>query len=438
MCADVTRDALTAEDVRILGLETARVAGHTLKVVTLPRDSALATDELREWVAARIGRLPKLMRRLELRPDSGPPSWVPDRDFDITRHVRRAEGAGTLPTAIARIMEQRLDRGLPLWSIELTDGGEDGSAVVLKVHHALADGMGARRIASVLLWDEEGARTAPPSRAAPTRADPPGPLRGRSEDLGHVAGVLERELAPAAWRSALAERVGPARVVAFASVPLAELEPLKSAFATRVTINDLVLAATTGGLRRWLEQRHVPLRAMRVKVPVSLHRPGEPDEALGNADSFFFVDLPVTEADPERRLLAIARECWARKRARDAERLDTFLRELAARSPSAGRAAVHWSMSPRVFTLNVSNVPGPRHSLRVCGRPVRAVYALAEVADWHALRIAVFSACGSLTFGLCGDAEHVRGLDVLALEIEAELAGLAALTRHQPSVHGET
>ena len=52
MCADVTRDALTAEDARILALETARVAGHTLKVTVLDPGSELGVDELREWVGA--------------------------------------------------------------------------------------------------------------------------------------------------------------------------------------------------------------------------------------------------------------------------------------------------------------------------------------------------------------------------------------------------
>ena len=429
MCADVTRDALTAEDERILALETARIAGHTLKVMVLHPGSELGVDELREWVSARIGRLPRLMQRLEQQPDSGPPAWVPDLDFDLTRHVRRAEGAGTLSAAIAPIMERRLDRSAPLWSIELADAGEDGSVVVLKVHHALADGTGARRIASVLLWDEENPPPRPPSHPAPTSAV--GPLRRRLTDLRHVAAALERELAPAASRSALAQRVGAARVVAFASVPLAELEPLKRGFATRVTVNDLVLAATAGGLRRWLEHCHAPLRAMRVKVPVSLHGPGESGEALGNADSFFFIDLPVTEPDATQRLLAIAGECGARKRAGDAQQLDAFLREIAAHSPAAGRAAVHWTMSPHVFTLNVSNVPGPKHPLRLCGRRVRFVYALAEVADWHALRIAVFSACGTLTFGLCGDAENVSAIDTLAHEIEVEFT---ALTRQRTTV----
>jgi hypothetical protein len=68
--------------------------------------------------------------------------------------------------------------------------------------------------------------------------------------------------------------VGLARAVAFASVPLTELDPLKRAFATPVTVNDLVLAATAGGLHRWLEHDNAPLRAMRVKVPVSLHTAG--------------------------------------------------------------------------------------------------------------------------------------------------------------------
>ena len=429
MCADVTRDALTAEDARILALETARVAGHTLKVTVLHPGSELGVDELREWVGARIGRLPRLTQRLELQPDSGPPSWVPDRGFDLARHVRRAEGAATLSAAVAPIMERRLDRSAPLWSIELADAGEDGSVVVLKTHHALADGTGARKIASVLLWDVEDPPSRPPSHRAPTSGDDP--LPSRLTDFRHVAGALERELLPGASRSALARRVGAARVVAFASVPLAELEPLKRGFATRVTINDLVLAATAGGLRRWLEHCDAPLRAMRVKVPVSLHGPGELGEALGNADSCFFVDLPVTEPDATQRLLAIAAECGARKRAGDAQQLDALLREIAAHSPAAGRAAVHWTMSPHVFTLNVSNVPGPKPPLRLCGRRVRSVYALAEVADWHALRIAVFSACGTLTFGLCGDAEHVRAIDTLAREIEGEFT---ALTRQRTTV----
>jgi hypothetical protein len=83
MCADVGRDVLSAEDARILQLETPQVAGHTLKVMRLDPGIELAVDQLREWVGARVGRLARLTQRVEVATDGGPPSWVPARDFDL-------------------------------------------------------------------------------------------------------------------------------------------------------------------------------------------------------------------------------------------------------------------------------------------------------------------------------------------------------------------
>ena len=83
-------------------------------------------------------------------------------------------------------------------------------------------------------------------------------------------------------------------------------------------------------------------------------------------------------------------------------------------------------MSPRVFALNISNVRGPAGALSVAGRPVGAVYSLAEVAQRHALRVACISTSGRLSFGLCADAAAVAELDAIAAGIEAEVAALLA------------
>jgi WS/DGAT/MGAT family acyltransferase len=240
-------------------------------------------------------------------------------------------------------------------------------------------------------------------------------------DVPRLSAAIERELAASVLRSPLARRVGRDRAVAFATVPLERLAALRHALDVDATVNDLVLAAVAGGLRRWLIDRDARLHRMRVKVPVSLHRPDEAADALGNDDSFFFVDLPLAEPDPVARLRAISCECTLRKQRGDALELGTLLHCASALSP----AVVHWSMSPHVFTLNVSNVPGPRGAMSVCDRPVQAVYALAEVADWHALRVAVFSASGVLTFGLCADREQVADLEQIAHGIEDELGVLA-------------
>ena len=71
-------------------------------------------------------------------------------------------------------------------------------------------------------------------------------------------------------------------------------------------------------------------------------------------------------------------------------------------------------MNPHVFTLNVSNVPGPREEVYVLGARVRAMYSVAEIAEHHALRVAVISAAGTLFFGLCADRDTVDDIDVIA------------------------
>lgn len=409
-------DRLTLEDVRILGLETATVAGHTLKVTVLD-DAAppLGLDELRAQVSVRLAGLPRLAARLEPLADGGL-AWAPDPSFALERHVRARDGASELTSAVARLMEERLDREHPLWTLDLLDG----RAIALKVHHAMADGIAARHIATALLWDV----TAGEGGRAPAPPEPR--VRHGLADVPRLSAVIERELAPSVERSALARRVHTDRAVAFADASLQRLRGLREVHGLHVTVNDVVLAAVAGGLRRWLLEREEPLRRMRVKVPVSLHRPDEAAGTLGNDDSFFFVDLPLAQPDPVTRLATICLDCTQRKHHADALELGTLLHSAAALSPTVGRGVVRWSMSPHVFTLNVSNVPGPRGALTVAGRPVRAVYALAEVADWHALRVAVFSAAGQVTFGLCADGDEVPGLQTIARGIEEELELLAA------------
>jgi hypothetical protein len=212
--------------------------------------------------------------------------------------------------------------------------------------------------------------------------------------------VAARELGPAAGPTRLDAPIGVGRSVAFASVPLQPVRAAGKSIADSVTVNDGVLAIVAGAVRGWLP----PSGAVRVKVPVSLHGHDE-TAAVSNHNSCFFVDLPVDEPDPVRRVLAISRETRERKLGHDAE----TLYHLGAHSLVA-----HWSMSPHVFTFNVSNVPGPKDDVFLLGLRVRAQYSLAEVAQHHALRVAVMSAAGSLSFGLCADRDAVPDLDLLA------------------------
>jgi diacylglycerol O-acyltransferase len=159
----------------------------------------------------------------------------------------------------------------------------------------------------------------------------------------------------------------------------------------------------------------MPLDPMRVKVPVSLHRPGEGDVA--NRDSFLFLDLPCDEADPDRCLARITTEAEAAKDDHDADALYSFFHGLAHLGP-LGRAGVKLASGPHEFSLSVSNVPGPRDPVYVLGRRVSELYSLAEPADRHALRVAAVSCAGTIGVGLCTDPTVLHGLDRLAEGLE--------------------
>lgn len=430
---------LSPEGRRILALENETVAGHTCKVIEL--DGPLDVGRLRASVAGRLPRAPKLSMRLaEI---DGAPWWVPDPHVDITAQVveRRepdaADEAGFRAT-VSAIFAQHLDRSRPLWRMDViprTPGG--GSALVWRIHHALADGLTAMRMAAAALWDEEpasdgGSAQAARGHAASASRNRAGVTGGNGAAAQHhwLAGLLvaSREV-PQPWlRSPFDGHIDGLRAVAFSTAGLTELRRVAAA-ADGATVNDAVLAVVAGGLRRWLESHHGHLGAVRVKVPVSLHSlpltPGDAESQPGNRDSFFCLDLPLGSADPLERLAAIRRATRIRKQGHDAQHLDALMRGLA-HTPRLSSFVDRVLAHPRSFALNVSNVPGPRRPVQVLGVPVRALYTLAEIREHHSLRVSVVSLADSLNFGLVADPTLLDDVDQLAAGMQAEAAALSA------------
>lgn len=438
---------LSAQDLRILRLEHGSIRGHSCKVLVLERAGrhVLPTlQDLRVAVAARLDAAPRLRQRLiTSRLPLVRPAWADDPQFDIARHVTAVPANGPvsrsgLEQVVADLMARRLDRSRPLWHIDVVEELTDGAmALIWRLHHCMADGSTAMAFASAVLWgsdptDDPGASQPWTPRPLPTtsRLLLDG-LRERGRQLLHsrlrpqvrtllsARPALTRELSPAAAVTGLADRTGPDRTVALIQLPLVACKRAGKAISDSATLNDVLLAIIAGGLRAWLSHRDDPARGIRVKVPVSLHQPGE-HGVVANRDSFFFVDLPVAEPDPAARVLAICRQTAERKRGHDADALyELGLRPLVAR----------WAMSPRVFTFNVSNVRGPADPVYVLGGRVRELYALSEIAQGHALRIAAISSSDTLSVGLLADGRAVADLHALAAGIRqaaAEVLGHAS------------
>ena len=428
---ETSPDQLSADDERILGLESDAIAGHTLKLLVLePGAQSLEVSGLRDLVAGRLEREPRATQRVELsRGDA--PHWVEDANFDIAGHVREQAFAGggvdELWKVAGRIMSERLDHARPLWALDLVGPLDDGrQAIVARIHHAMADGISCMRLLDAVLWDSESeAVLAAPGHGPSGERSGRAVSKGRLRELVDMPAAIWRELIGHATTSPLDRHIGAERSLAFVTTSLEDLKLIGGAVPGHVTVNDVLLAVVAGGLGRWWREATARLPSIRAQVPVSLHSRDASDEEIGNRDSFLNVDLPIDEPDPIRRLERINAETAKRKRLGDAVELYDFFHALGRLGP-LGRFAERLAAAPGEFSLSVSNVPGPPAPVSVAGRRVESLGSVAEPAQRHALRVSALSCAGSISVGLCTDPDALPGIDRLAESLGEALAELRA------------
>lgn len=432
-------------------------------------------EELLAHVNTRLELIPRFRRRVRYLPGKVMRAeWEDDPDFDLQRHVRHlavpapADDAG-LRELVGRIMSEPLDGSRPLWQLYLVErcgaGGKRGFAAVSKTHHALVDGVSAVDVGAIILDpDPEGTDLGLSGEAWAPRTRRGGRvLADRVEDAGHRLFGLPREAArraldPAtpqtAFRTAqgfldlarnsdpvrptfLNEEIGRDRRVAFASTTLAALKLASEAGNTGATVNDVVLAVSTGALRRLFETRgeSVP-EEFAALVPMSIRKPGE-ELALGNRITTLMVPLPLREGDPDERL-RIVHETTTRLKSSEAARAASLVIEASGWVPptmsrmlgSVGEALgpVRDVMPQRIpWNLVISNVPGPPMPVYLLGRKLRSIHPFVALSPQRrALSIGVISYDGGLHFGLVGDRDRLSDLDALAGFVEDELEALGA------------
>ncbi|EST38329.1 hypothetical protein N566_08035 [Streptomycetaceae bacterium MP113-05] len=416
---------LDVDDARLLELESAAIAGHTLKMVVLePGDAPIDVGRLRAHVDERLGPGSRGRQRVAL-PE---PHWVTDGAFDVAAHVRRRVGTAGIGqrdawTVAGQLMSERLDHRRPLWAFDLVGPLADGREVVVaRIHHAMADGISCLRFLDEALWERSAGASSSSRRATGAL----GPGRGggvEGHELRRLPATLLRELGHRARDSALDREIGAARELAVTTAPLAELKAIGASRPGRATVNDVLLAAVCGGLCAWLAAAGERVGRLRAQVPVSLHHRDESPAALGNRDSFLNVDLPLAEPDPLARLDRISGETAVGKAAGDAQELYDLFHALA-RCPPLARAVGRIAAGPHGFSLAISNVPGPRTALTVAGRPVEGLYSVAEPAQRHALRISAISYAGTVAVGVCTDPRVLPGVAGLADAIGGTMAEL--------------
>jgi diacylglycerol O-acyltransferase / wax synthase len=454
-------DRLTALDRLMLG--ASRIWPQDIGAIVLldgtyllEPDGRFRIDIVRHAVGSRLHLVPRLRQVVQVpRPGLGGPLWIDAPAFDIDDHVRvRPLPAGTdeagLLAATEQLRCQRLDPSRPLWEMWFMPGLPNGRvAMFLRLHHCIADGMAAMATISALL-DPAADTTAP--AAPPWRPGPWPPARELlADNLGrHIRALAGAALAlirpqattrrlVAVWRTvrdvltgepgpdtSLDRTVGPDRAVILIRSTLDRVKQV--AQIHHATVNDVLLAATAGGLRALLVSRGEPVEGLMVPiyVPVSLRRrvSGPPQ---GNLIAQMVVPLPVGVSDPGDRLRRIA-AITAERKAQPHTSLDTLFRGRIA------RLLMLKAVARQRVNVTSASIPGPAAPLYLAGARVLEVFAVLPLIANEPLGVGGLSYAGMFTIGVVADREAYPDLDVFAAGVRADLRDLGSVVKRDDDV----
>jgi WS/DGAT/MGAT family acyltransferase len=412
-------------------------------------------------MASRLHLVPRYRQRVRRVPlDIARPVWVDDEHFNLTYHVRHTAlpspgGEAQLQALGGRLMSQRLDTSRPLWEMWFVEGLADGRwAIINKVHHAMIDGISGHDLLEVLLDAEpsEGPWPAPkvwvpqptPSTydllVDATRSNLGQPVdvvkrvgsvfsgtQAMTMAAGRAVGVARAGEKVARPESVLNGSIGPHRRWSWARATLDDVKLVKNTFGG--TVNDVVLAAISGGFRTFLTHRGESVQGMtlRTMVPVSVRRPDQRG-TLGNQVSAKFADLPVGVADPVDRLHAVTRQLKGLKKGGMALGVEALIgsTEFAPAMLVALGSRVAARVPQRQISTVTTNVPGPQAPLFMVGRQLVEMIPYIPLAIDLRITIGIFSYCGALTLGVTADYDEVPDIDVLCSGLESAFAELVA------------
>ena len=437
---------------------------------------AITLAALRERIETRLLKYERFRHKAVA--DAMGASWVEDTDFDITRHVvleklpkqRGRSERQALQLRCGELTVTPLDHERPLWQFHLVERYEGGSAVIVRIHHCIGDGIA---LTSVVNSITDGG-VDPPPRRHKEEADDDGdtdwlsdavlkPLTGLAvkaidmygsgvarsiEALSHprqpVQGSLDLAKAglqvvgdlaalalmaddsPTRLKGKLAGR----KVVAWSEpMPLDVVKVVGKAL--NCSINDVLLSCVSGAIGGWLRaQGDDPSGAeIRAMVPVNL-RPLEKAWQLGNRFGLAPLVLPIGIGNPVERVYAVRQRM---------NQLKGSYQPLLAFGVLAVSGLLIKPMQDLVLglfakktTAVMTNVPGPREPLKLCGSTLRQTMFWVPASGNVGVGVSILSYGGGVQFGLITDAARCADPQAIIDRFEPEFQQLLMLSLMLP------
>jgi WS/DGAT/MGAT family acyltransferase len=471
--ADVVPSRLAGEDLTFWWADSPMQPTTMAMLLVLDRMPDWA--RLRHAVERAVVAVPRLRQRVVEAPlDVTLPHWEADPTFDLDYHVRRhalggAHDLDELFREIAPAYETPFDRSRPLWEARVYEGMAGGrAAIFFKLHHAVADGVGANAIfAAMTDWERDppaepvaaaidqrkGAWPALPSlasRLVDAARDRVALGVERASAAAHV--VTETVMHPSRIPQALAVlrslvevmtfdshsplkregAFGRARRLAGMDLPFEDVRRIRHALEG--TMIDVILSIMARAIGKWFRaQGMTEVRELMTLVPVNLRRPEEWTEKanVGNVATGLLVPLPINLHNP----LATFREVRRRVEQRKADPAAGATPALSEILAVLGRQLVTWMGEVTFGAVDfiVTNVPGILATRHLAGAEIVAAYPFAPVALKSPASVALYGYRDRLFIGIDADETVMPDVGAFQRMIEEAFAEMAAAAHLEPT-----
>lgn len=448
MCALKARERISSVDTAWLRMDRASNLMQIVGVMIF--DGRVDYERLRRTVAHRMLRY-RRFRQVAAQTEGGA-WWIDDADFAIDAHLRHsllpAPGdKGALQAFVAGLASEPLNPARPRWEFHLVETADGDSALVARIHHAIADGIALIGVMDSLTdtrpdapedgglasWTasvgeaEEAADThdndlfwrwiyAPMTDATLASVRLGGKLwdkylklltdPSRFFDYARIAGAVAGEIA----KLALMPDDTPTR---FKGIPgtgkrVAWSEPISLPEIKAVgkvlgcSVNDMLLSSVAGALRGYLREKgeHVADTEIRALVPVNLRAPGD-FEDLGNRFGLVALELPVGIENPLARLYTTRQRMEALKESYQAMLTFSIL-GVVGMAPKFVQERVLDLLAGKA-TAVMTNVPGPQQTRYLAGARLRQQMFWVPQSGNIGMGVSILSYDGKVQFGLITD-----------------------------------
>ncbi len=452
------KEPLSSADVAWLRMDRPTNLMMITGVMTF--DDLMTPGELRAVIAHRLLIFDRFKQRVADR--YATPHWQDDPHFDLDRHLLRVAlpapgGQQELQRLVSDLMNTPFDFERPLWQMHLVENyGGTGCALIARFHHCIADG-----IALIHVMMSMADESFDPSHVPPV----PGPSPSNSGRLAQLIepvvkvvsttvkaaeAVLHESMDMVLHPSHLLERAKQGMSIGAATSRLllmsadsetifkGELGIVKRAAWSRPVslagvkaigqriggkVNDVLLAAVSGALRRYLLSHHQPVDDVEIRalIPVNL-RPPEEAYKLGNHFGLVFLSLPVGIEDPRERLLEVKRHMDGIKHSAEAP-VTLGILQVIGLAPKQVQDQVVNLMSAKA-TAVMTNVPGPRERLHLGGKTIRHMMFWVPRSGPLSLGVSIISYAGEVLLGVATDTNVIPDPETLIDGFHTEFEAL--------------